>query len=1055
MYLMNAPPVAAIHTKWRSCGPPRGFSLPLCFNDSDSDLSTNGTPIPDKVQMIIESLRSTQSSLDMGDEVEENVLAGQEAHLQGCKIHRGSNPKYRDPIGSRQLEASSKIQSDMQDSDSDDSVDRGIEEAIQEYLKEKDDHKRKSELTTILSQPSKIPRTELPFPEIPKQNSNSNKVLTASNQATHSDMQSSPITPSMKILMKNKTTFKENPCAKKDIASGAPTKNMPPAVLKSSTFQISTLSDKVTYPLAIKLEDHSSDSSSDDGIEEAIQRYQLEKKEEKHEGSREACKPLTLKAEFDSSSDDGIEEAILCYQLEQQKEHKSVLAPCIPKQQPQSNAFTRYPESTSREDTKTNKLSKKKKQKTDKHSKSPPTHPTSISFIKDRCMSSPKGKGNGVNLSKQESLAKLPSSAPLKANTTAELMCAEAILDISKAVMPKMFNPTISLKNNTLATASTSLLGSSSCMDNNSDGSSVDSEDGIEQEIREFLEQKAQMHKQPSDPASVTATCSDPLKEPDQEKEKINTAQTKALRLSLTQKRRQKEQDHQAVSKDGRVNKDAAVLKPSPLELDRREHSGDKSSSLDSDEDLDTAIKDLLKTKKKLKKKTRDTKLKARKGLADGASSSGKTSPGKKLRSDTGSPKGADTKRKNGNGEKMKGGKSVPQLKWCNKRKESPNQAVEADLSKGSSTVETPSADNSPAIIQIKEESSSVDSDDSIELEIRKFLAEKAKGTAKICSSVSENPCNDFKLENQQAEIPVKRNCPFSDQSPPTGSVWKASDYRVFHNTPSALLTNPNDIPKTFCSTDPQSSPGPVDPVDRAGVAKTEKRRSSLGSREKQSLSVRGQPLTSPNTPVPRPDPETWRQSRSVPEASNASLNRPPFQSRSSPMGESPSATPVHRRADANPDAAPISSSVCSNRTVALFHSVPKTTTTGPRSPFPTSLSPSKPPVRKYFMQGLESGSPWGQLPTPGNTESMLYVAKDENMFVELAPNVTNHVQVRSSETTERRDRRAPGEAKQGRESEREGERGEQRARVQEDFVDETESDERGSPEKRQGFSAL
>ncbi|KAK2113330.1 hypothetical protein P7K49_007596 [Saguinus oedipus] len=48
---------------------------------------------------------------------------------------------------------------------------------------------------------------------------------------------------------------------------------------------------------------------------------------------------------------------------------------------------------------------------------------------------------------------------------------------------------------------------------------------------------------------------------------------------------------------------------PSPPDEERRldeESSEDKSSSLDSDEDLDTAIKDLLRSKRKLKKRCRE-----------------------------------------------------------------------------------------------------------------------------------------------------------------------------------------------------------------------------------------------------------------------------------------------------------------------------------------------------------------------------------------------------------------------------------------------------------------
>ncbi|CAL8277304.1 unnamed protein product [Merluccius merluccius] len=39
--------------------------------------------------MIIKSLRSTQSSIDMGDDIVGNVPPGQEVHLEACKFGMG------------------------------------------------------------------------------------------------------------------------------------------------------------------------------------------------------------------------------------------------------------------------------------------------------------------------------------------------------------------------------------------------------------------------------------------------------------------------------------------------------------------------------------------------------------------------------------------------------------------------------------------------------------------------------------------------------------------------------------------------------------------------------------------------------------------------------------------------------------------------------------------------------------------------------------------------------------------------------------------------------
>ncbi|KAJ8286897.1 hypothetical protein GJAV_G00044630 [Gymnothorax javanicus] len=144
MFLKNVPPVVALHTEWRSYGPKRNFSLPLCFNDSDSDISTSGTPIPEKVQMIIDSLRNTESSIDMSDEYEGILQTGQApppgcssktvdvGHRAGCRGTLGGAREDDKHVDSLELRTQSH-----DDSDSDDSVDRGIEEAIQEYLKKK------------------------------------------------------------------------------------------------------------------------------------------------------------------------------------------------------------------------------------------------------------------------------------------------------------------------------------------------------------------------------------------------------------------------------------------------------------------------------------------------------------------------------------------------------------------------------------------------------------------------------------------------------------------------------------------------------------------------------------------------------------------------------------------------------------------------------------------------------------------------------------------------------------------------------------------------------
>uniref|UniRef100_A0A8C8GKP8 Protein phosphatase 1 regulatory subunit 26 N-terminal domain-containing protein n=1 Tax=Oncorhynchus tshawytscha TaxID=74940 RepID=A0A8C8GKP8_ONCTS len=1093
MYLMNVPPVAAIHTEWKSScgGPAGGFSgLPICFNDSDSDLSTTGTPIPEKVQMIIESLRSTHSSLDMGNETEGNqVLSGQPGQdvgargSQGFKARRGLpvvvGPKFRGPLPATHInnllavpEVSSNVDSESQSSDSDDSVDRGIEEAIQEYLKEKDDHKRKAEPepSTNILQPPKMPRREPPptVPEPPKPQSDSNKVLTASNQVPKSVKTETQDTtpPAMKKRVKSKTpTCKENPFKKLGTTSKAA------VVQKLSSFErkrgpsiSNPLSGKLKCPLVKAVEEHlsDSDSSSDDGIEEAIQRYQQEKKRERHEGGgRQSSKPLLLlKEESDSSSsDDGIEEAIRHYQLEKQKEKKSVpkLSLSLPpkhKQVSKAAASLYCPESISSPagDMKKHKLSKNKKKK-------PET---------------------------RDVKSYLPSQTP---------------------------GSSLSLiKTRLAATVGTTSQGG-------------------------------------------TNTTTEPEKNA-----KLSLAQKKTLRLSLTQRRKCKEEGgSRNGSKEERETdlgmKEEAVTKPltehdrgsgsclsslkkAPLKSvkgseRRREQSGEKSSSLDSDEDLDTAIKDLLKTKKKLKKKTRDMKLKSRKGLKDDDYLSRKTaSPLKKLRTES-EPKTSSLLKTtlkvtttttaqsgNDNREKCKVSKNVSKHPQSNKKKEPLNQAYETDRSEGTKCVECLSGVNDPGVFQIKEDSSSVDSDDSIEQEIRKFLAEKAKvsttagntgegkeignGKGKTTIPLSEK---SSKMENQLADIPRMDVTQFPDPPRQSSSEQRGVlDRGVFPNTPPGNPTSILGTARGSCllsALTPSSYPTALEPADGAGAARADKRSSGSGSgnahQYASSEMARGhshRSFPSPSTHLPRTDSEQWLKSQAFPptETKEKIHNRNPFQYSSPSFGEKTATTHAyqcgvpasiyqHRRRAEPAPALNTPVSTCPDvvrigriikSPLVPFH-CPSSSETAVvfSSPFPslTRRPVETGPSGRYFLQGHGSGpvSRWGQPPTltPGPSESsVVHVAKNQTTFVELSENKTNHVQVRSREVTviegkkERRGDLPAGEKEKEREGRKPEERGGEQIESQgeEEYVDETdvsESDERTSPEKKQGFPTL
>ncbi|KAM9307014.1 protein phosphatase 1 regulatory subunit 26 [Pholidichthys leucotaenia] len=1028
MYLMNVPPVAVTQTEWRTCGSSGGYSPPVCFNDSESELSTRGSPISDKVQMIIESLRSTQSSHEMGDEIEGTVLPGGEGHPQVCKVAVGSytgvKSETKSPSEDLQVDVSSTNNHGSSDSDSDDSVDRGIEEAILEYLKEKDGYKHKAEPCSTLLSPSKIPMKKPPIPKVSTQNSDCSSFPTARSTLPKVCKTETATVP-IKKYIKNKASLNEN--AVKNFDSNGNT--------GSSLFSLKEqvkINETVKCPISIKVEEHSDDSSSDDGIEEAIQRYQLEKMEQQN--IKEAFNLYSFKEEVesDSTSDDGIEEAIRSYQLEQLK--KSALKPFLPKQKPYNKSFLHPVASTSMETVKKNKL-RRKKGKTEMEVKSIQPPPLSV-FTPKTVL--PDGL----------------KSAPPKVNTTAELMCAEAILDISKTVMPGAFNHSIDLSSCVPTNTSFQSPLPDLCPYEESNDSSVDSDDGIEQEIRKFLEQKAQMHKQAPISAVTQEACL--VNEEESVKANKSAVEKKPSRLSLTQRRKHKEKNASVSSmpgKDDTVKETQLVTdhtKHSNLLMSsqriqthrvdgfhRKDQSGDKSSSLDSDEDLDTAIKDLLKTKKMLKKKTRDLKRKSRKCLKD----EDPVLQTKKLKLDLVSKCSALKKVHKSKKSKGKSGvskesssqhKQINQSKELDKhegKKESMKE-VKEECAQLMHDIETPS--------QIQEDSSSVDSDDSIEQEIRRFLAEKAKGstaengkvqdvsrngTATVGSPIQDK---DIKQENQLAEIPRKSISPNSGQFP--------------LSTPQSVLPE-NGAQSRLPSVQPCSSPGLMEPADGAGMARMEQKGPNSG--RGGDFGVR------PSMSHSLAESIKWRQSLGLPTGDRRPLSRTSFHITSSESGDATS--PSRKLGDVSlklqtPGA--VWSSPTSRKspfTCSTEPAVNATLRSSVLSYFPT---PSRLPTMS-FMRSLTTGHRT-QCSMEGEKESMVQISKDKSVFVELESNKTNHVQVQCRERSEGRER---GEKR------REGEsvKMDDKEAREKEFIDESvcESGSRKNPEKEQGFSIL
>lgn len=1050
---MNVPPVAVTQTEWRTCGPPGGYSLPVCFNDSDPELSTRGTPISDKVQMIIESLRCTQSSLEMGDEIEGNVPSGQDGHTQVCKVPMGSyggaKSKSKGATENPPADVSPAMNHESSDSDSDDSVDRGIEEAILEYLKEKDGHKRKAEPCFTFLQSSKIPRKNPSVPEVSKQNSDSSRFIMANNQIPKETPTAAAVVP-IKKYIKHKAFLHENTIQKSDPHKSSQTKTfvLPKEGAQSASKTIS-LFNKVKCSVTVKLEEESNDSSSDDGIEEAIQRYQLEKKEQQNK--REVSNPYQLIEESDSTSDDGIEEAIQRYQLEQLKEKREV-RPFLHKQKMFSKSLMHAVGSTSMENMKKCKL-KKKKSRTEKEAKAIQPLSSSVFIPTDASSSeSSKSKGNGLHRFEMESFKERPTSTPgpPKVNTTAELMCAEAILDISKTVMPEAFHQNIGLSGCAPSESSMQSSLPDNGKDEESDGSSIDSEDGIEQEIRKFLEQKAQMHKQsPDSVATQEPQCSN---DAEGVKEKQVTTQKMLPRLSLTQRRKHREENM--------TENKMKETSPKPLPEHRREssqrgeQSGDKSSSLDSDEDLDTAIKDLLKTKKKSKKKTRD--LKSKRCLKDkGSVQENLSSQPKKLKHSPNSKRSALKKvRKVKDDMKNRTGmskKTILQQKKAEKSKV-------RDTHNGETAPESRDTllFNTQTDLHIREDSSSVDSDDSIEQEIRRFLAEKAKvstpdkskedisrnGTDVVCPILQEK---DIELENQLAEIPLQNVSPISGESP-RNQLTPQRDSKPTQQTPRPDISS-SRVQLHMSSVLPCDS-NLLEPADGAGAARKEQ---NTDVQDVSSQTERVRP--SPSVAHSLSESIKWRQSLGLPTTDPRILSRTPFHVTSSRTTETSSADAPYQSGGITPKAQTPVPAWSSARTSRPAETTANTTF---RPSVLNLSSMARQHPRTSLMRSLVSDR--SQCTMEGETKSMVHISKDKSVFVELESNRTNHVQVRSRERSEGKEGADMlSERKREGESVKINEKGVHLERREDTFIDEAdcESGRRRNPEEKQGFPAL
>ncbi|KFP73781.1 Protein phosphatase 1 regulatory subunit 26, partial [Apaloderma vittatum] len=707
MFLMNASPLVALQTKWESFGPAGNCRYPLCFSESEEDVTR--TSVSAKVQMIINNLQSQESPLGMNNEYDCIMQKKQKGEKgTGNQVTSSTTLLQKHPQCTKcgcpadsddtEVEENVGFGTLLLDSDSDDSVDRGIEEAIQEYLKAKSksdqslqrnaecsenatrDKRFKRELSQDKMSSNLLPvkfkaemlseeylsdrlgigkRRQPASPQSISSDDSFDQSIQAEivqflNEKKQQEITKCVIGEDKKdsrvrsVLKCNKETANKTNCGAVKQDCNTLLLRHHPKLQKTST-QSKCLQPKIQEERG----DFCQVNQAYLEMATASQPWLVEQNEESGANYWETRRALVNESVHasDSSSDDGIEEAIQLYQLEKIRREASRATDCAPLQREQfdtkgladiSASLTISSAKSASPEIRKSPISIKRKEI---NSKSTDLESTSNEFNKlfkplkkARHFAPPENKIAACELTLQ---------ASCRADTSAELMCAEAILDISKTIMPSQMGS----DNKSLATDpffSPQLLASSRC---ESDSSLVDSDDSIEQEIRAFLALKAQSENLAAKPPSLSHSVQMPL--PSDQNSLTGTLEPslpKTLKLSLSRKRRLKTesriakqgasktpeqletglfqpgncsrvpvlQEERALSSTAELG-DAQRLSSKETQQEQliqtpeRDGSGDESSSLDSDEDLDSAIKDLLRSKRKLKKKSKDQKSQCKK----------------------------------------------------------------------------------------------------------------------------------------------------------------------------------------------------------------------------------------------------------------------------------------------------------------------------------------------------------------------------------------------------------------------------------------------------------
>ncbi|XP_073415562.1 protein phosphatase 1 regulatory subunit 26 isoform X2 [Dendrobates tinctorius] len=813
MFLLNAPPPAAFQTQWT----PFGCNVPCRVPTS----LPQPAQVASEVEGTIDSPQSDESSGTVTLEYERIMQKNRKGELIVNGGLRSSPAVFREnarekatfivPAHFRDtIEEDSDFMGLALESDSDDSVDRGIEEAIQEYLKNKG-------TTPPLSCSPAAKILEIPESDGEKVKSAQNDILARKSPVK---MVTSPKVcdffpgPSLSRCSSpdsvgSDDSFEES--IKKEIEQFLIEKKLQNNVNETSPDKKATTSHSAAKlkPKPTKVEKPRPKLRiKGTAVKTVFESFDLLSKnlKSKAESCKSIVRPKTvldpLKPNVlrslppassqspdlsDSSSDDGIEEAIQLYQLEKSRLEGTLSS--TPRTSPEKDG-----KNTASDDghcqMKISLLDPQKKSTDYRKRKLPNVKPTATQNLPNK-----RALHSGDE-----------AAATLRVETATELMCAEAILDISKTILPSQPDRSFVASQN-----KPSAQPASPC----SSDSSVDSDDSIEQEIRTFLANKAQVES-----LCVTSAKQPPKEQMSEPQKQPFLPNTKAAGTSKS-----KGSDNKGVLKDSPrkggepVNVDSSPghssmskqvqgktietgpggcpklpcqaedarhhiiqamerLESSPgasgekrkLYIKMRSNSsGDKSSSLDSDEDLDSAIKDLLRSKRKCKKRPKDGRPQCKKKVRFAETATRLLETVGVMDQKDCSPTPLVVKSclvsSDAKDNSFKKSKTILKLK-----DEKKFPVGNAELSTVSKTVESPLPCASDKSVKISsalpdtQDSSSVDSDDSIEQEIRKFLADRARESAEltatqentapsIAPSVNRTEANSTTIKKEQGVL--------------------------------------------------------------------------------------------------------------------------------------------------------------------------------------------------------------------------------------------------------------------------------------------------------------